>query len=101
MPLGRPAGADKGVADLETVYPLDSLEARELQDRRPALLVTLRPHRHLIHQLIFAPKEWFIQTRRAQAVLGMDLSGMQSREAGTTSLQGSHCRTGARRTSRP
>ena len=56
MPLGRPAGADKGVAEPTTGHPLDSLEAQEPQDRRLALLVTLHLHRHLIHQLIFKPK---------------------------------------------
>ena len=57
MPLGRPAGADKGAADLETVYPLDSLEVREIRDHRLTLLVTLRQHRHLTHQLTLALNE--------------------------------------------
>ena len=57
MPLGRPAGADKGAADLETVHPLDSLEVREIRDHRLTLLVTLRQHRHLTHQLTLALNE--------------------------------------------
>ena len=91
MPLGRPAGADKGAADPTISRLLDSLEAREPQDRHQALLVTLHLHRHLIHQLTFKPKGWFTQILRARAVPGMDLSGMQSREAGTIFPQGSRC----------
>ena len=55
MPLGRPAGEDKGVADPTIGHPTDSLEAREPQDHRLVLLATLHPHRHLIHQLTFKP----------------------------------------------